>query len=178
GAFYPALAGGERIGTAMVEAQAALARDPDRSPPGLPRWEMRDWFVPVLFQEPAGDVRLLPEAGLPGAAATEVVPRTARGRTPGAPAHGFVGRDRELLALSRLLHRHRIVLLRGTGGLGKTALAAECARWLLDVQRVRRLAWTSVETYGSAEAVLQDLGGQLVSGFAVSRFDSLEQARL
>jgi len=146
GAFYPALARGARIGTAMVEAQAALANDPDRSPPGLPRWEMRDWFVPVLFQEPGGDVRLLPEAGLPNAAETELVRSTARGRTPGAPAHGFVGRDRELLALSRLLHRHGAILLRGTGGVGKTALAAECARWLLDVQRVRRLAWTSVET--------------------------------
>lgn len=96
GAFYPALASGERIGTAMVQAQAALARDPDRSPPGLPRWEMHDWFVPVLFQEPGGDVRLLPEAGLPQAADVELVQRTARGRTPGAPAHGFVGRDREL----------------------------------------------------------------------------------
>jgi tetratricopeptide (TPR) repeat protein len=161
----------------MVHAQAALARDPDRSPPGLPRWEMHDWFVPVLFQEPGGDVRLLPEAGLPQAADVELVRRTARGKMPGAPAHGFVGRDRELLALSRLLHRHRVVLLRGTGGLGKTALAAECARWLLDVQRVRRLAWTSVETFGSAEAVLQDLGSQVVAGFAVSRFDSLEEAR-
>ena len=177
GAFYPALARGERIGTAMVEAQVALASDPDRSPPGLPRWEMRDWFVPVLFQEPGGDVRLLPEAGLPDAADTELVRRTARGRTPGAPAHGFVGRDRELLALSRVLHRQRVVLLRGTGGLGKTALAAECARWLLDVQRVRRLAWTSVETYGSAEAVLQDLGGQVGAGFVASRFDSLDHAR-
>ncbi len=55
----------ERISTATVLAQAALARDPDRSPPGLPRWEMHDWFVPVLFQEDRGDVRLLPEAGLP-----------------------------------------------------------------------------------------------------------------
>jgi tetratricopeptide (TPR) repeat protein len=176
-AFYPALARGERIGTAMVQAQAELALDPNRSPPGLPRWEMRDWFVPVLFQEPSGDVRLLPEGGLPQPADVELVQRTARGKTPNAPAHGFVGRDRELLALSRLLHRHRVVLLRGTGGLGKTALAAECARWLLDVQRVRRLAWTSVEKYGSAEAVLQDLGGQVVAGFTVSRFDSLEGAQ-
>ena len=110
-----------------MEAQAALANDPDRSPVGLSRWEMRDWFVPVLFQEPSGDVRLLPEAGLPDAADTELVRRTALGRTPGAPAHGFVGRDRELLALSRVLHRHRVVLLRGSGRLGKTALAAECA---------------------------------------------------
>jgi tetratricopeptide (TPR) repeat protein len=176
-AFYPALARGERIGTAMVEAQAALALDPDRAPQGLPRWEMQDWFVPVLFQEDDGDVRLLPEAGLPLAADVELVRKTARGETPKAPSHGFVGRDRELLALSRLLHVNRVVLLRGTGGLGKTVLAAECARWLLDVQRVRRLAWTSVEKYGSAEAVLQSLGGQLVADFQASRFESLEKAR-
>ena len=42
---------------------------------------------------------------------------------------------------------------------------------------VRRLAWTSVETFGSAAAVLQDLGAQLVAGFAVARFGSLEEAQ-
>ncbi|MEM7200735.1 MAG: tetratricopeptide repeat protein [Planctomycetota bacterium] len=176
-AFYPALARGERIGTAMVEAQAALARDRDRAPAGLPRWDMQDWFVPVLFQESTGDVRLLPEAGLPQAADVELVREVARGDTPGAPGHGFVARDRELLALSRRLHRDRVVMLRGTGGLGKTALAAECALWLLDVQRVQRLAWTSVEFFGTAEAVLQALGAQVVAGFQVSRFDALDEAR-
>jgi transcriptional regulator with XRE-family HTH domain len=45
----------------------------------------------------------------------------------------FVGRDRELAAVRRLLDEGRLVTLTGAGGMGKTRLAIEVARSLLDV---------------------------------------------
>jgi predicted ATPase len=40
----------------------------------------------------------------------------------------FIGRDRELVDVERLLSRHRLVTLAGAGGSGKTRLAVEVAR--------------------------------------------------
>jgi hypothetical protein len=60
------------------------------------------------------------------------------------PETGFVGRSRELLALQRLLGPDggaRYAVLRGQGGEGKTALAAEFARWLVRSQQMRRAAF-------------------------------------
>ncbi|MGH9151682.1 MAG: AfsR/SARP family transcriptional regulator [Acidimicrobiales bacterium] len=47
-----------------------------------------------------------------------------------APVDSFVGRDTDLVGLARLVARCRIVTLVGAGGVGKSRLAAECARRL------------------------------------------------
>ena len=61
--------------------------------------------------------------------------RARLGEVPPEPVNtGFVGRSRELLALERLLRQERWAVLRGQGGEGKTALAAELARWLVRSQ--------------------------------------------
>lgn len=78
------------------------------------------------------------------------------------PATGFVGRSRELLALQRLLGEQRYAVLRGQGGEGKSALAAEFARWMVRSHQVRRAAFVSVETHGNERAVVDALGKQLV----------------
>jgi tetratricopeptide (TPR) repeat protein len=95
---------------------------------------------------------------------------------PAPPATGFVGRSRELLALERLLRRERYAVLRGQGGEGKTALAAELARWMVRSQQVRRAAFVSVETHGTARAVLDAIGRQLVPEYSVATFESLDKA--
>ena len=46
---------------------------------------------------------------------------------------------------------------RGQGGEGKTALAAELARWLVRSHQMRRAAFVSVETHGHVRAVLDAL---------------------
>jgi aspartate/tyrosine/aromatic aminotransferase len=84
------------------------------------------------------------------------------GDLPPEPETGFIGRSRELLALQRLLREERYAVVRGQGGEGKTALAAEFARWMVRSQQIHRAVFVSVETYGNQRAVVDALGKQLV----------------
>jgi hypothetical protein len=166
GAFYPALVRGARPGAAMVEAQRVLFEDARRSRPGQPEWTLQDWFVPVLFQDKTGDEPLLPPGPLPQEEFLKKRRARQVGATPEAPAHGFVGRSREVLAILRLLDGHRALSLLGSGGQGKTALAIEAARWLLDIRRFDRLAWLNAEELSEARPLLDELGRQLVAGWS------------
>ena len=55
-------------------------------------------------------------------------PNTVGRRRLPAVLTSFVGRDRELASVTRLLETHRLVTLTGPGGTGKTRLAVELAR--------------------------------------------------
>ena len=69
--------------------------------------------------------------------------------------------------------------MRGQGGEGKTALAAEFARWMVRSHQVRRAAFVSVETHGHRLAVLDAVGSQLVGdNYSAAAFDDVEQAIL
>lgn len=48
---------------------------------------------------------------------------------PSAPKTGFIGRDEIIFALDRVFDTQSIVLLHGVDGFGKTATAAQFARW-------------------------------------------------
>ncbi|MGH8733907.1 MAG: hypothetical protein ACREVB_09520, partial [Burkholderiales bacterium] len=87
-------------------------------------------------------------------------------------------RSRELLALERLLRVERYAVVRGQGGEGKTALAAELARWMVRSYQIRRAAFVSVETHSHVKAVLDAIGRQLVPGYSVATFDDLGKAIL
>ncbi len=101
------------------------------------------------------------------------------GELPPVPETGFIGRSRELLALQRLFRQERYAVVRGQGGEGKTALAAEFARWMVRSQQMRRAAFVSVETHSNQLAVLDALGRQLVGqSYSVAAFDELEKAIL
>jgi hypothetical protein len=130
-AFYGELAHGARVGRAMLAGQRALHDNTCRGKI-LCAGDLRlhDWFVPVIYQEehapqlitkiPAKDVQHL-----------EARKRQLNlGDLPDEPPHKFPGRSRELLALERLLHRQPWAVVGGTGGQGKTTLAAALARWL------------------------------------------------
>ena len=64
----------------------------------------------------------------------------AEEQTPRLPIaqSSFVGRERELAALSELLMRSRLINLTGPGGVGKTRLAIEAARRSHDVSITAR----------------------------------------
>lgn len=177
-AFYGALAKGARVGDAMLAGQSELHARPFRGRIfGEADLELRDWFVPVLFQDKA-DPQLFKET--PARQTAEDRRTGINGRlhaTPPEPATTFIGRSRELLRLERVLQRQRYAVLRGQGGEGKTALAAEFARWRVRSRQVRRAAFVSVEQHSHDRAVLDALGRQLVGqDYSVATFATLDDA--
>jgi tetratricopeptide (TPR) repeat protein len=162
-AFYEALADGKRVGDAMLAGQRQLKEDTFRGRIfGAGELRLEDWFVPVLYQE-KDDPQLFKTT--PAKQTQEdFYARLANrlGELPPEPETGFIGRSRDLLALQRLLREESYAVVRGQGGEGKTALAAEFARWLVRSQQIHRAAFVSVETHGNQRAVVDALGKQLV----------------
>jgi tetratricopeptide (TPR) repeat protein len=179
--FYAELAKGQRVGQAMLAGQRALHSDPSRGQRyGIGELKLADWFVPVLYQE-KDDPQLFTATPAPQTKEDLRSRLRARlGEVPPEPAEtGFVGRSRDLLALERLLRQERWAVVRGQGGEGKTALAAELARWLVRSQQVKRAAFVSVELCSHKDAVLDALGRQLVGAdYSAAKFESPEQALL
>jgi tetratricopeptide (TPR) repeat protein len=180
-AFYVELARGQRVGQAMLAGQRALHSDPSRGQRyGIGELRLADWFVPVLYQE-KDDPQLFTATPAPQTKEDLRSRLRARlGAVPPEPAEtGFVGRSRDLLALERLMRQERWAVVRGQGGEGKTALAAELARWLVRSQQVKRAAFVSVELCSYKDAVLDALGRQLVgSDYSAAKYESTEQALL
>ena len=175
-AFYQALAAGKRVGDAMLAGQRRLKDDTFRERIfGAGELRLEDWFVPVLFQE-KDDPQLFSTTPARQTQADFQIALAARlGELPPVPETGFIGRSRELLALERLLRHERYAVVRGQGGEGKTALAAELARWMVRSHQIRRAAFVSVETLSHHRAVVDALGRQLV-GKDFSAAGDLEEA--
>jgi tetratricopeptide (TPR) repeat protein len=180
-AFYAELARGQRVGQAMLAGQRALHSDRRRGQRyGIGELKLDDWFVPVLYQE-KDDPQLFTATHAPQTREDLGARLRARlGAVPPEPVDtGFVGRSRDLLALERLLRQERWAVVRGQGGEGKTALAAELARWLVRSQQVKRAAFVSVELCSHKDAVLDALGRQLVgSDCSAAKYENPEQALL
>jgi tetratricopeptide (TPR) repeat protein len=181
-AFYDALARGARVGDAMLDGQRTLKDDTFRGRIfGAGELRLEDWFVPVLFQE-KDDPQLFRTTPARQTQEDLKTALTARfGELPPEPETGFIGRSHELLALQRLLRQDgnaRYAVVRGQGGEGKTALAAEFARWMVRSHQIRRAAFVSVETHSNVLAVLDAIGRQLVLNYSVATFEDLEQAIL
>ncbi|MBP7963806.1 MAG: tetratricopeptide repeat protein [Caldilineaceae bacterium] len=177
--FYAELAQGRPVGGAMLAGQQALEADAFRIVVmGAGDLSMRDWFVPVLYQD-AADPQLFTR--LPGAAAAQLTTQRARlrlGELPDTPPQSFVGRSRELLMIERLLTLEPYAVVRGSGGAGKTTLAVEAARWLVRNHRFARAAFVSLEAWQDDRAVLDVLAHQLLPGndYSVALFPTLDAA--
>jgi hypothetical protein len=178
-AFYSALSTGARVGDAVLKGQRELSNDAFRGcVMGAGELRLQDWFIPVLFQEKV-DPQLF--STRPADRVVDDVgtkPTFQFGNLPNEPDTGFVGRSRELLALQRLLHHDSFAIVRGQAGEGKTALAAEFARWMVRSHQIRRAVFVSVESHSHAAAVLDAIGSQLVADYSVATFDSMERATL
>ncbi len=169
GEFYRQLAQGQRIGEAMLAGQRALMTDSARfDNDGGDGFFIADWFVPVLYQERA-DPPLFKQA-LPQRLQDLQTQqqRLALGDLPAEPPHRFIGRSRQLLALERLLLHSDYAVITGQGGAGKTTLAVELARWLVQSRRFKRAAFVCLEHLGETRAVLDGIGRQLLPQFSVA----------
>lgn len=131
--MYAALAHGHTLGEAATLARKQLADQPMRDIAYDPQ-PLQDWCVPIvyeaapiaLFPKPPEEETLhieLKEEGTPIAIEEKGID------LPPPPDVGFFGRDETLLALDRAFDTQPIVLLHAYAGSGKTATAAEFARW-------------------------------------------------
>jgi tetratricopeptide (TPR) repeat protein len=182
--FYRGLVRGASIGQAVAEARNALRLTPGRwigFGPTPRTVELRDWFLPHLYQRDADDV-LVPEEAVRLIRDTEAEdtqrlgfrsPATQgdeSGPFPPPPQFGFQGRAQELYELERLFRIRRGVVLHAMGGMGKTALATEAAHWWTRSGLFRDGAcFLSFEPFASADRAIQVLGSYL----AGPRFDQL-----
>ncbi|WP_338848131.1 CHAT domain-containing protein [Massilia sp. W12] len=176
--FYHSLAAGQRVGDAMLAAQQDLAANTVRGRVfGEGDFHLQDWFVPVLYQEQSDPALFRQQPAAQTVADYQTTLRHWLGETPAAPPGGFIGRSRELLALQRRLlgAGMRYCVIVGQGGEGKTALAAECARWLLHSQQLQQVAFVSVELHANLPAVLDALGRQLAGAdYSVAQYSNLD----
>ena len=177
--FYISLAQGQRVGDAMLAGQIALYDDPYRFKiMGAGKLDLRDWFVPVLYQDEADPQLFTVKAGETAALLAAKRNELKLGLLPEAPEHSFVGRSRMLLHLERLLELTNYAVIRGSGGMGKTALAAELTRWLVRSNRFERAAFVSVEPQNvqDVRGVLDVIGRQLTPKYTVAQYKTLDEA--
>ncbi|MCP4695603.1 MAG: CHAT domain-containing protein [Gammaproteobacteria bacterium] len=134
--LYAALAQGRALGEAVSFGRKQLHADPQREIAYRPM-PLQDWQVPLVYE--AAPLSLFPCARrdrVTNIALNDVVSLSdislsdvVSDKLPPSPDIGFIGRDETLLALDRAFDRHNIVLLHAYAGSGKTAAAAEFARW-------------------------------------------------
>ena len=102
--FYQALAGGQRVGDAMLAGQRRLKDDTFRARVfGVGELRLEDWFVPVLFQEKDDPQLFKTTPAKQTVEDFQAALKTRLGDLPKEPPTGFIGRSRELLALDLLL---------------------------------------------------------------------------
>jgi len=179
-AFYEELVAGARVGQAMLAGQRALKKDTFRGKTFRGELRLEDWFVPVLFQE-EDDPQLITERPREEVAAIiKTARKLALAEVPAELSHHFLDRSRDLLAAERMLASEKYLVVRGSGGEGKTTFAAELARWLVATRRFDRAAFTSVEQVTESRQVLHSLGSQLIPNFEsrVGTDDTLGQQLL
>ncbi len=157
--LYDRFIQGDALGDAAGFARKQLHTQPLRGA-GVGPLPLQDWMVPVVFE--AAPVTLFPRRE--GVVKLTLKPRKHAGATveglPPRPDAGFFGRDETLLALDRAFDTQPIVLLHAYAGSGKTAAAAEFARWYRDTGGVEagRVLFTSFEQHTPLVRVLDQLG--------------------
>ena len=168
--MYRELAGGGTLGQAVSHGRKQLAEKPLREISYQKR-ELHDWCVPVVHE--AAPIKLLPLR------AEETVSRVTIDvgdsvtvdeklmiKVPQPPDVGFYGRDETLLALDRAFDNFRIVLLSAFAGSGKTAVAAEFARWYIRTGGAEFGMFTSFEHKITLSGVLDQLGGRFIQNWS------------
>ncbi len=139
-AFYEQLLAGKSVSKAVNTGRKALREESNRLRPSLRGvTPLQDWFVPVHFARTTlrlaqGEATLRPAfpaeetvaAVLDAAASAESRPAGDLAATGDV----FFGRDAEFFLLERAIRTHRIAVIHGVGGTGKSELAKGFARWL------------------------------------------------
>lgn len=161
--LYDALVQGRTLEEAVNLGRKHLHDQPLREIAFRER-ELLDWSVPLVFE--AGTLALFPrqkdekkfEIKI---RENEAIPKRGDldSNLPPSPDTGFFGRDETLQAIDRAFDSHKIVLLHAYAGNGKTATAAEFARWYSLTGGVQGpVLFTSFERHMSLSRVLDKIG--------------------
>jgi hypothetical protein len=167
--MYAHLLAGRSLGQAATAARHALADNPTRQIGAAPV-ALQDWAVPVVYE--AAPLMLLrpPNRAAPLIKLTPAETKTGGdeagpGELPRSPDAGFFGRDETLLALDRAFDTQPIVLLHAFAGAGKSATAAEFARWYQVTGGLDHpewgpgaVLWSSFEHHLTADRVIGTVG--------------------
>jgi tetratricopeptide (TPR) repeat protein len=161
--LYAELTTGRTLGEAVTSGRKQLAANPLREIAFEP-YSLQDWSVPVVYE--AAPISLFPVQDKPESEMLritlnedQVTPDGLDPKLPGRPDAGFFGRDETLLALDRAFDTQQIVLLHAYAGSGKTATAAEFARWYKLTGGVQGpVLFTSFEQYRPLSRVLDQIG--------------------
>jgi tetratricopeptide (TPR) repeat protein len=131
--LYAHLLAGHSLGQAAAAARTALAADPVRQIGPTPV-ALQDWTVPIVYESAPLVLLSPPDRAAPLITLAPTETRADQdgagaGGAPRPPDAGFFGRDETLLALDRAFDAQSVVLLHAFAGAGKSATAAEFARW-------------------------------------------------
>ena len=150
GGFYREIARGESVGVALDKARQALLQDRKRRDlqRGQERVEIEvsDWFLPTLYQ--AGeDTPLVLKM-------TQESPQPQPHNLSALPDAGFWGRRKELWQIENwFVDDVRRVVVSGFSGQGKTFLAQELGRWLLQTASFDAVVFVDYSGYQGLDAV-------------------------
>ena len=160
--LYAALVRGNTLGEAVTLGRKQLRENPNRTIAFAPR-PLQDWCVPLVYE--AMPIALFPRREKPNLAIHVTASSAVGNRTKvdaklsRPPDVGFFGRDETLLALDRAFDTQSLVLLHAFAGSGKSATAAEFARWYKLTGGVEGpVLFTSFERYTPLTRVLDRLG--------------------
>jgi hypothetical protein len=155
--LYDALIQGDTLAEAVTFGRKQLAGNPQREIGHRPI-ALQDWPVPIVYE--SAPIALFPRVG-----AKHVSPlldkqaRVSIEGVPPPPDVGFLGRDETLLALDRAFDTQPTVLLHAYAGSGKTATAAEFARWYALTGGVQgAVLFTTFERYLPLPRALDGIG--------------------
>lgn len=165
--LYTALLSGDQLGAAVAAGRRQLHAQPNRTIAFDPL-PLQDWSVPVVYE--AAPLALFTPANRP-ALDPNAAPEHAD--VPRRPDVGFFGRDETLLALDRAFDHHAVVLMHAYAGAGKTATAAEFARWYADTGGTDGVIFTTFERHTPLVRLLDRVGDAFKSTLAANGIEWL-----
>ena len=155
--FYHALIQGDHVSQAIFAAQKAIQFNALKKEVFKDRpVSVHDWFVPACFQ--GSDPKLFDhEKNI------DFEPNIHEEKLSllGLPSNTFVNRSQEFLYIERCLENENWAVIQAKPGEGKTALAVEMARWLLETSRVEQVAYVKLDYLSTASSVINQIGDTL-----------------
>ena len=161
-AFYKQLLKTSNVLEAVRLGRQAMYDKPSRACP-LGEHELKDWLVPVVYQQISSDETILP-VGIGASQRPSRIGGTSHNKLPDEAResgdYGFIGREQAIHELERAMIQQPqgAILLHGMAGIGKTTLAKGFLQWLADTGGLPdAVFWFDFREIRSAEYIINQL---------------------